>query len=109
MGLMSQQEGKRQAIEIIGKELVSLQPLLQQGIIPATRVYALQRDAADLTGELGSLGRVGGRGEGQGCRNRAADHPAWATTGAAKCRSSCDRRKAIPVNIRSGWLLPKTI
>jgi HlyD family secretion protein len=54
-GLVSQQAGKRQAIEIIGKELASLEPLLQQGIIPATRVYALQRDAADLTGELGSL------------------------------------------------------
>ncbi|WP_244619266.1 HlyD family type I secretion periplasmic adaptor subunit [Rhizobium sp. 18055] len=54
-GLVSQQDGKRQAIEIIGKELASLEPLLQQGIIPATRVYSLQRDAADLTGELGSL------------------------------------------------------
>jgi HlyD family secretion protein len=54
-GLAAQQDGKRQAIAIIGKELASLQPLLQQGIIPATRVYALQRDAADLTGELGSL------------------------------------------------------
>jgi len=54
-GLVAQQEGKRQAIEIIGKELASLEPLLKQGIIPATRVYALQRDAADLTGELGNL------------------------------------------------------
>lgn len=54
-GLNAQQDGKRQAIAIINKELASLQPLLDQGIIPATRVYALQRDAADLTGELGSL------------------------------------------------------
>ncbi len=54
-GLVAQQDGKRQAIEIIGKELASLEPLLKQGIIPATRVYALQRDAADLTGELGNL------------------------------------------------------
>jgi HlyD family secretion protein len=54
-GLSAQQDGKRQAIAIINKELASLQPLLDQGIIPATRVYALQRDAADLTGELGSL------------------------------------------------------
>jgi HlyD family secretion protein len=54
-GLTAQQDGKRQAIAIINKELGSLQPLLDQGIIPATRVYALQRDAADLTGELGSL------------------------------------------------------
>ncbi|KQV13196.1 hemolysin secretion protein D [Rhizobium sp. Root1203] len=54
-GLSAQEDGKRQAIAIIQKELASLQPLLDQGIIPATRVYALQRDAADLTGELGSL------------------------------------------------------
>ncbi|OCJ24338.1 hemolysin secretion protein D [Agrobacterium sp. B131/95] len=54
-GLSAQQDGKRQAIAIINKELTSLQPLLDQGIIPATRVYNLQRDAADLTGELGSL------------------------------------------------------
>ena len=51
-GLSAQQDGKRQAIAIINKELASLQPLLDQGIIPATRVYALQRDAADLTGGL---------------------------------------------------------
>jgi HlyD family secretion protein len=54
-GLIAQQDGKRQAIAILNKELVSLQSLLDQGIIPATRVYALQRDAADLTGALGSL------------------------------------------------------
>jgi HlyD family secretion protein len=54
-GLDAQQEGKRQAISIINTELASLQPLLEQGIIPATRVYSLRRDAADLTGELGSL------------------------------------------------------
>ncbi len=54
-GLQAQQDGKRQAIAIIEKELSSLQPLLVQGIIPATRVYSLQRDAADLTGELGSF------------------------------------------------------
>jgi len=54
-GLQAQQDGKRQSIAIIEKELGSLQPLLEQGIIPATRVYSLQRDAADLTGELGSF------------------------------------------------------
>ncbi|PZM15068.1 HlyD family type I secretion periplasmic adaptor subunit [Rhizobium tubonense] len=54
-GLNAQQDGKRSAIEIIGKELADLQPLLQQRIIPATRVYSLQRDAADLTGQLGNL------------------------------------------------------
>ncbi|MBB3394865.1 MULTISPECIES: HlyD family type I secretion periplasmic adaptor subunit [unclassified Rhizobium] len=54
-GLTAQQDGKRRAIGIIDKELASLEPLLRQGAIPATRVYALQRDAADLTGEAGSL------------------------------------------------------
>ncbi len=54
-GLTAQQDGKLEAIRIIKKELASLQPLLDRGIIPATRVYALQRDAADLNGELGSL------------------------------------------------------
>jgi len=54
-GLTAQQEGKRRAIAIINKELASLEPLLRDGVIPATRVYSLQRDAADLTGELGSL------------------------------------------------------
>ncbi len=54
-GLMAEQDGKRRAIAVIGKELASLQPLLSQGVIPATRVYALQRDQADLSGELGSL------------------------------------------------------
>ncbi|QFY63771.1 HlyD family type I secretion periplasmic adaptor subunit (plasmid) [Rhizobium grahamii] len=54
-GLMAEQDGKRRAIAVIGKELTSLEPLLSQGVIPATRVYALQRDQADLNGELGSL------------------------------------------------------
>jgi HlyD family secretion protein len=54
-GLTAQQQGKQAAISIINKELASLQPLLDQGIIPATRVYALQREAADLSGELGNL------------------------------------------------------
>ncbi|MCS0463725.1 MULTISPECIES: HlyD family type I secretion periplasmic adaptor subunit [Rhizobium] len=54
-GLAAQQDGKRKAVAIINEELANLQPLLNQGIIPATRVYALQRDAAELTGGLGSL------------------------------------------------------
>ncbi|MBB4233357.1 HlyD family type I secretion periplasmic adaptor subunit [Rhizobium mongolense] len=54
-GLAAQQDGKRKALSIINKELASLQPLLNQRIIPATRVYALRRDAAELTGGLGSL------------------------------------------------------
>jgi HlyD family secretion protein len=54
-GLSAQLDGKKSAIEIIAKELAALNPLLEQHIIPATRVYSLQRDAADAQGELGSL------------------------------------------------------
>ena len=54
-GLTAQQQGKRKAIAIIEKELSSLRPLAEQGVIPGTRVYALEREAADLEGELGSL------------------------------------------------------
>jgi HlyD family secretion protein len=54
-GLAAQEKGKRLEIELVEKELASLQGLLGQGIISATRVYSLQRETARLTGELGSL------------------------------------------------------
>nr|WP_210303239.1 HlyD family type I secretion periplasmic adaptor subunit [Rhizobium aethiopicum] len=54
-GSVAQQTGKRQEIGLIEKELESLQRLFDQGLVPANRVYALQRESASLTGELGSL------------------------------------------------------
>ncbi|MBB2701445.1 UNVERIFIED_ORG: HlyD family secretion protein [Rhizobium esperanzae] len=54
-GLVAQETGKRREIALIEKELESLQRLFDQGLVPANRVYALQREAASLTGELGSL------------------------------------------------------
>lgn len=54
-GLVAQERGKRVEIQLVGKELGSLQDLLDQGIISATKVYSLQRDSARLTGELGNL------------------------------------------------------
>ncbi|QND45685.1 HlyD family type I secretion periplasmic adaptor subunit (plasmid) [Rhizobium lusitanum] len=54
-GLVAQENGKRIEIQLVGKELGSLQQLLAQGIISATKVYSLQRDSARLTGELGNL------------------------------------------------------
>ncbi|NNH42039.1 HlyD family type I secretion periplasmic adaptor subunit [Rhizobium laguerreae] len=54
-GLVAQETGKRQEIALIEKELASTQRLFDQGLVPANRVYALQREAASLTGELGSL------------------------------------------------------
>lgn len=54
-GLAAQEAGKRAEIALIERELTSLQRLFEQGLVPATRVYALQRESADLTGELGDL------------------------------------------------------
>lgn len=54
-GLVAQEEGKRREIALIAKELGSLQGLLDQGIISATKVYSLQRESASLNGDLGNL------------------------------------------------------
>lgn len=54
-GLVAQENGKRREIDLIAKELSSLQGLFDKGIIPAAKVYALQRESASLTGELGNL------------------------------------------------------
>jgi HlyD family type I secretion membrane fusion protein len=54
-GLVAQEEGKRREIGLISKELGSLQGLLDQGIISATKVYSLQRESASLNGDLGNL------------------------------------------------------
>lgn len=54
-GLVAQEQGKRREIALIGKELGSLEGLLNQGIISATKVYSLQRESASLNGDLGNL------------------------------------------------------
>lgn len=54
-GLAAQEGGKRIEIDLINKELSSLQGLFDRGIVPAAKVYALQRESASLTGELGNL------------------------------------------------------
>ncbi|MEF0944182.1 HlyD family type I secretion periplasmic adaptor subunit [Rhizobium sp. BR 362] len=54
-GLVAQEKGKRIEIELVNKELSSLQRLFDQGIVPAAKVYSLQRESARLTGELGNL------------------------------------------------------
>ncbi|WP_112603412.1 HlyD family type I secretion periplasmic adaptor subunit (plasmid) [Rhizobium sp. WW22] len=54
-GLIAQEEGKRREIALIAKELGSLEGLLNQGIISATKVYSLQRESASLNGDLGNL------------------------------------------------------
>ncbi|MBB4568767.1 HlyD family type I secretion periplasmic adaptor subunit [Rhizobium leucaenae] len=54
-GLVAQEKGKRIEIELVNKELSSLQRLFDQGIVPVAKVYSLQRESARLTGELGNL------------------------------------------------------
>ncbi|MDX3926086.1 MAG: HlyD family type I secretion periplasmic adaptor subunit [Shinella sp.] len=54
-GFAAQEKGKRLEIGLVEKELSSLQNLLRQGVVPAGRVYSLQRESARLTGELGNL------------------------------------------------------
>ncbi|MGL3609187.1 HlyD family type I secretion periplasmic adaptor subunit [Rhizobium sp. G187] len=54
-GLIAQETGTRQEIALIEKELSTTQRLFDHGLVPANRVYALQREIASLTGKLGSL------------------------------------------------------
>ncbi|ENN85206.1 Type I protein secretion system PrsE [Rhizobium freirei PRF 81] len=54
-GLVAQEQGKRREIALIAKELGSLEGLLNQGIISATKVFSLQRESASLNGDLGNL------------------------------------------------------
>ena len=54
-GLVAQEQGKRREITLIARELGSLEGLLNQGIISATKVYSLQRESASLNGDLGNL------------------------------------------------------
>lgn len=54
-GLVAQEQGKRREIALIARELGSLEGLLDQGIISATKVYSLQRESASLNGDLGNL------------------------------------------------------
>src|SRR3954462_7338053 len=46
---------KKREIELIGQELKGVRELWQKNLIPITRVTALERDAARLEGERGSL------------------------------------------------------
>lgn len=54
-GLTAQADAKKVEIEIIGKELVQVRELHRQNLTPITRVYAMERDAARLSGDRGHL------------------------------------------------------
>ncbi len=54
-GLASQLEGVRRQQVLIAKELGDLQSLLDKGLVQASRVLQLQREDANLLGEIGRL------------------------------------------------------
>jgi HlyD family secretion protein len=54
-GLTDQIAAKRREIELIGQELKGVRELWQKNLVQVSRVTALERDAARLEGERGSL------------------------------------------------------
>jgi HlyD family secretion protein len=54
-GLADQVTAKRREIELIGQELKGVRELWQKNLIQITRLTALERDAARIEGERGSL------------------------------------------------------
>ncbi len=54
-GMDAELDSKKQQAALIAKELDGLKKLQANGLVPATRVMAVQREAANLEGEKGSL------------------------------------------------------
>ncbi|MCE8508638.1 HlyD family type I secretion periplasmic adaptor subunit [Ruegeria pomeroyi] len=54
-GIVAQQRSRRSQLELIEKELISQQSLLDKGLAQAGRVLSLERTKAELEGELGEL------------------------------------------------------
>jgi HlyD family secretion protein len=54
-GLLSQQDSKEKQIAFIDDELVNLKKLRKQGLVPVSRVLAMERERARLDGERGAL------------------------------------------------------
>lgn len=64
-GLVSQQESTVIQTGFIKDELKGLQDLLKKGLVPVTRVLAMEREKARLDGQLGELVATKARAEGQ--------------------------------------------
>ncbi|MDE2384418.1 MAG: HlyD family type I secretion periplasmic adaptor subunit [Alphaproteobacteria bacterium] len=54
-GLEAQIEGDKKQLDLIAQETDSLRKLQQQGLVPATRVMAMDREAARIGGDQGQL------------------------------------------------------
>lgn len=64
-GLKAQQHAKSSELELIEKELSSIRQLKKRNLTTASRVYAMEREAARLKGERGGLTSQIARAEGQ--------------------------------------------
>lgn len=64
-GLRAQQEAKSSELALIEKELNSIRQLKKRNLTTASRVYAMEREAARLNGERGGLTSQIARAEGQ--------------------------------------------
>ena len=64
-GTEAQLEGLSRQLELIGEELEDQQTLLDRGLAQASRVLALQREEANLAGEVGELQGARAQSEGR--------------------------------------------
>jgi HlyD family secretion protein len=65
LGIQSQQDALDAQLELLNQELESQQSLLNRGLAQAGRVLALQREAANLEGEVGELVAAKAQSEGR--------------------------------------------
>ncbi|MCF6370693.1 HlyD family type I secretion periplasmic adaptor subunit [Rhizobium sp. TRM95001] len=54
-GLIAQRTAKQREIDIVNEELSAQRRLLDRAVVTMTRIYALEREGARLSGELGRL------------------------------------------------------
>jgi HlyD family secretion protein len=64
-GLTEQAQAKAQEIELVTKELGGVRDLYEKSLVPISRLTALERDAARLTGERGLLTATGAQTRGK--------------------------------------------
>jgi HlyD family secretion protein len=64
-GLTEQAAAKAQEIEFVKKELGGVRDLYEKSLVPITRLTALERDAARLTGERGLLSATAAQARGK--------------------------------------------
>src|SRR5262249_33978494 len=64
-GLTEQSEAKAQEIVLVNKELGGVRELYEKNLVPISKLTALERDAARLSGERGLLNATGAQARGK--------------------------------------------